>query len=292
MKPKIALAAAALIVPFLSVAQADEPEVQDYLIIEMKGEAPDWWTPDVIAAAKEAGPRGELYNPLTGEFLTPVPAAVPGGGVPFGAPDYLFIRPGALFLSESGVLCTYNFIYASLTKIGTAGHCVDKPGEVVYIVAVPTIPLVTALGTVASGRDGGVGNDWALIHIDPVWADFVDANTAYIGGPSCSAWSPGVEAGKHVGHGIQTGLVASVARVSAITAFNSRSFQGVGEISGGDSGSPMIEVAGALPGCAGGGAVGVLTHCASITGIECLPLFFGTDIRRVGATVTPGFDPA
>ncbi|MBI2077615.1 MAG: hypothetical protein HYT80_04475 [Euryarchaeota archaeon] len=288
MKLTMATAVCALLIPLVPVAGSEETTSVAYGVMELEGKAPDWWTPEAALAAKAAAAEGLLYNPLTGE--TVAPTAVPVG-VPAGAPDYLFIRPGALYLSESGVLCTYNFIYSAFRQIGTAGHCPESRGETVYILAVPTIPLVTALGTVGSFRNGGVGNDWALINIDPAWDLFVDANVAYVGGPSCAAWSPGVEAGKHVGHGIQTGLIASVPRTSAILAFDGRSFQGVGEISGGDSGSPMVEVAGALPGCATGGAVGVMTHCATITGIECLPLFFGTDIRRVPATVTLGLDP-
>ena len=295
MNLKLAAMVAALVVPLVPVAGADEPNALDgwidYDLMDVKGRAPEWWTPDAIAGAADAALRGELYNPLTGEFVKPQPASAPGGGIPAGAPDYLFIRPGALFLSESGVLCTYNFIYAAFRQIGTAGHCVEGRGETVYIVAAPTIPLVTALGTVASFQDAGVGSDWALINIDPAWDPFVDANVAYVGGPGCSVWSPGLEAGKHTGHGTQTGLVASVPRISAIIAFDGREFQGAGELSGGDSGSPMVEAAGSLPGCIGGGAVGVLTHCATITGIECLPLFWGTDIRRVPAAVTTGLDP-
>lgn len=280
----VPLVAGLLILSLAPVAGADQES--DYQIMEMKGNAPSWWTEDVMAAARDAAADGLLLNPLTGATVVPPPL----NGIPI-SPDYVFIRPGALFLGESGALCTYNFIYSDSSQIGTAGHCVERRGETVYILAAPTIPLVTALGTVDSFQNAGIGKDYALIDIASEWDLFVDPNMAYLGGPSCSSWTPGLEAGKHVGHGIQTGLVASVARVSAITDWDSNSFEGVGEISGGDSGSPMVEVAGSLPGCAAGGAVGVMTHCLTITGIECLPLFFGTDIDVVPATVTVGLDP-
>jgi hypothetical protein len=284
MNARLMLVAGVLIIPLLPIAGADT--ASEYQLMELKTQAPSWWTPEAMAGARAAAERGELFNPVTGASVVPPPL----GGLPL-APDYVFIRPGALFLSESGAICTYNFIYSNHQQIGTAGHCVEGRGEVVYILAAPTIPLVTALGKVAGSKNAGVGNDYALIDIDSQWSQFVDPNVAYVGGPSCSVWTPAVEAGKHVGHGIQTGLIASVPRVSAITDFDGRSFEGAGELSGGDSGSPMVEAAGSLPGCVGGGAVGVLTHCATITGIECLPLFFGTDIRRVPATVTTGLDP-
>jgi hypothetical protein len=263
------------------------PEPETHLM-EMKRAAPDWWTPDLIAEVDRASDAGLWFNPFDHE--TVAPAAAPAGGVPV-APDYLLIRPGALFLGSSGALCTYNFVYASATKIGTAGHCVEKVGERVYILAAPTVPIVFAVGTVSAFKNAGVGNDWALITIDPQWSLFVDPNMAYLGGPSCPVWSPSLSEGKTVGHGIQTGLVAAVPRVHTVLAWDGRSFNGAGEISGGDSGSPLVQVNSPLPGCVAGAAIGVLTHCSTITGIECLPLFYGTDIRRVPATVTAGLDP-
>lgn len=273
--------------PFVGVVGgADEA----YTVIELKGVAPEWWTPEVRAAAVEAAAEGKLLNPLTGELVDPVQTAPVN--VPYGSPDYLFIRPGALFLSDNGAICTYNFIYATGTKIGTAGHCVDGVGETVFILAAPapTIPLVTALGTVASFKNAGIGNDWALINIASAWQSWVDPNMAYIGGPSCSAWTGSGGVVKTVGHGIQTGLAAAVPRASEADPSNGNSFFGAGQVSGGDSGSPVIQVV-ANAGCSGGSAAGIVTHCASIAGLVCLPLYWASDIRIVPATVTTGFDP-
>ena len=259
----------------------------EYKLKELKGVAPDWWTPEMAAKADAAAAEGKLLNPLTGETFTPREAAAILS-VPVGAPDYLFVRPGALFLGQSGALCTYNFVYDAHTKIGVAGHCVERNGERVYILSTPapTFPLLTSLGSVASFRNGGIGDDWALVNIDAQWQAWVDPAMAYVGGPSCPAWNGMGGLVKHAGHGIQTGVVASVPRVSrAYPTFSGDShFSGIGEISGGDSGSGMILATG--PGCALGTAAGVVTHCASLTGLDCLPIFYATDIRFVPATVT------
>lgn len=261
--------------------------------IELKGVAPDWWTPEVRAAADRAALQGKLLNPLTGETYEPKEAAAVVD-IPAGSPDYLFVRPGALALShDDGALCTYNFIYSARTQIGLAGHCVARNNEPMYILASPgpTIPLITRLGTVASHSDGGVGNDWALVTIDAQWRQWVDPNMAYLGGPSCSAWTGQGGIIKHVGHGIQTGVVAAVPRVglAGLSTING-GFTGQTEVSGGDSGSALI-LANGGPSCQMGIAAGVLTHCASIGGLVCLPIFWATDIRKVPATVTIGFDP-
>ena len=239
-----------LAIPILPAGGAEEEPV----VIELKGKAPDWWNVDVRDAADRAALQGKLLNPLTGETFTPQEAAVILQ-IPVGAPDYLFVRPGALALShDDGALCTYNFIYSLKTQIGLAGHCVARNGEPMYILAAPgpTIPLITRLGTVASHRNGG-----------------------YV---------------KHVGHGIQTGVVAAVPRVGTATVSNGASFQGVTEVSGGDSGSALIQVHFGGT-CSMGAAAGVLTHCASIGGLVCIPMYWATDIRKVPATVTTGFDP-
>lgn len=271
-----------MLVPAAVLAEPPASD-EEYTWKPLVGHVPAWWTPEVQAAAEAAGLDGNLLNPITGE------STAPAGGIPAGSPDYLFVRPGALMISP--FVCTLNFVYASGTQIGTAGHCAGAVGQDVFIVAVPTVPLIAAVGRVASFHNAGVGDDWALIDINPFWWDWVDPNMAYLGGPSCSAWNGASSpAGKHVGHGIQTGVVAAVPRVSTMGASNGRSFTGAGEVSGGDSGSPIIQVASGAN-CAGGAAGGIITHCSTITGIECLPLYAATDIRIVPATVTPGFDP-
>jgi hypothetical protein len=288
----ILLAVSLLTIPLLPLGGAVDPVETDAAVpLELKGVAPDWWTPEVREAADRAALEGELLNPLTGETYTPQEAAVLVQ-IPVGAPDYLFIRPGALALSEAGALCTYNFIYNTKTQIGLAGHCVERNGEPVYILAAPgpTFPLLTRLGTVNSFRNGGIGDDWALINIDTQWRQWVDPNMAYLGGPSCSAWNGGGGYVKHAGHGIQTGVVVAVPRVGTAGVSNGASFQGITAVSGGDSGSALVQIhfGGSCP---MGAAAGIITHCGSIGGLVCLPLYWATDIRKVPATVTTGFDP-
>lgn len=286
------IAASLLTLPLLPLGGAMEESVPRQ-VIPLKGAAPGWWTPEVMARVDAAAAEGLLYNPLTGETFTPQEASAVGK-VPVGAPDFLFIRPGSLYLGTDGALCTYNFIYSDRAQIGTAGHCVSGigVGGRVYIFSLPapTLPLVTALGTVSSFRDGGVGDDWALINIHAQWRAWVDPNMAWLGGPSCEAWNGIGGLVKHTGHGLHGGHVASVPRYSYASNSNGVSFQAIGSISGGDSGSPVIKVE-TDDACSMGSAAGVITHCASLTGLECLPIFYSTDVRRVPATVTVGFDP-
>lgn len=290
MRTAFLVLACLLTAPLLTLGGA-AVESEPTHFIELKAAAPEWWTPEVMAKADAAAAEGKLLNPLTGETYEPREAAAVVQ-VPIGSPDYLFIRPGSLFLGASGALCTYNFIYGSGTQIGTAGHCVAKTGERVYILAAPgpTIPLVTALGTVASFRNNGIGDDWALINIQSTWHQWVDPNMAWIGGPSCAAFTGTGGVFKTTGHGLQTGLVASVPRYSQGGASNGASFAGIGGVSGGDSGSAIVKVETGT-GCALGAAAGVITHCGSIGGLVCLPLYYATDIRKVPATVTIGLDP-
>ena len=262
-------------------------------LIELKAPAPEWWTPEVAAAADEAAKQGKLLNPLTGETFTPQEAAAIVS-IPAGAPDYLFVRPGSLFLGSGlniGALCTYNFIYDAKTKIGVAGHCVSHVGQNVYMLSTPAplVPLVSSLGTVNSFDNRGPGKDWALIDIYPVWQPWVDPAYAYVGGPSCPAWQGQSGVVKHAGHGIQTGVVASVPRLSQNGASVGTHFSGIGAVSGGDSGSGVIQVQPNL-GCALGAAAGIVTHCSGIAGV-CLPLYVATDVRIVPATVTVTLDP-
>jgi hypothetical protein len=291
-RPYILLAVLLLIVPLLPPGGASEPA---QTVMELKGKAPAWFTPEVRLAADRAAVDGRLLDPLTGDTYEPREATV-GTPIPAGAPDYLFIRPGALFMGDDGALCTYNFIYGSGTQIGVAGHCVTGVGEPVYILAspAPTLPLLTALGTVASFHNNGIGDDWALITISTQWRSWVDPNMAYLGGPSCSAWSGLGGTVKHVGHGIQTGLVMAVPRVGTNSISDGNAFTGISAVSGGDSGSALIQVTiGTVPNtaCAMGTAAGVLTHCGSIDGVVCIPSYWATDIRKVPATVTTGADP-
>ena len=291
--PLVLAACALLAMPLFPAVGADDPIGSEYQLMELKAAAPDWWTPEVRAKADAAGAEGKLLNPLTGETFTPQQAAALVS-VPVGAPDYVFIRPGALFLGDSGALCTYNFVYSAKTQIGVAGHCVEKTGEKAYILSTPapTIPLVTSLGTVGSFRNGGIGDDWALVNIAANWRAWVDPAYAYVGGPSCPAWTGQSGVVKHAGHGIQTGLAASVPRVHQNgQSVNGRFFTGIGEISGGDSGSGVIQIVPASAGCALGSAAGIVTHCASLTGLECLPLYWATDVRLVPATVSVTLDP-
>jgi|GEM_PF-1832867 len=249
---------------------------------------PAWFQDSVAEAAEGAARSGRLYE---------VHADADGtlqGGVPV-APDYLFVRPGALLILEKAngkrTLCTSNFIYTNGTQIGTAGHCAERVGQPVYILAAPVVPVVAYLGTVQSFTNTGPQNDWALIDILPQWSAFVDPNVAYVGGPACAAWSGTVAADtlvKHVGHGTTTGLVTSVPRAARLTYADGQRLGLTGVVSPGDSGGPLVVANDARPGCELGAALGIVTGGPGGCSTACTQIY-GTDIRQVPATVTTGW---
>lgn len=123
--------------------------------------------------------------------------------------------------------CTANFIYQKGTApfsgwsdgrnhfIGTAGHCVERKGEPVYMDN--GAGAVIRVGETWKSIDAGIGKDQALIRIDPGLA--IDPRMPAIGGPrglyaGCEPGQPiswwghgyGVAVGQgNVGNGIATG---------------------------------------------------------------------------------------
>src|SRR3954471_12100784 len=101
--------------------------------------------------------------------------------------------------------CTANFIFTdgSSQYVGTARHCTDSIGqEVTMQVDTTTIAVVGTMAKKTSG-EGGPGNDWALIKIDPAVAAKWGVNPAMpvIGGPQGVYTGCGPTPVFHYGHG-------------------------------------------------------------------------------------------
>src|SRR5437867_8072226 len=147
-----------------------------------------------------------------------------------------------------------NFIFtkSGAYGIGTAGHCVDKTGQhVILLTLAPgtSNPVLVDIGTVVVHRNAGIGNDFALVSINPVLYPWVSGTTALVGGP-CGAYAgAGPETVAHYGHGLALGT-GGTPRVGVALTWNADSYGWDGAAIFGDSGSPVrvtdLEAAGDL----------------------------------------------
>jgi hypothetical protein len=196
--------------------------------------------------------------------------------LPLGAPlpSEVGIRPGAWMIDPAG--CTMNFVFRSGSSlgIGTAGHCASVGDEVVIVTALPNDPGRSGLvniGRVAVSRDNGIGDDFALVEIDPSLNPDVDPTTALVGGPCGQYSGSGPETVAHYGHGLAIGTGGTPRIGVALTWFaDSYGWDGAGIF--GDSGSP-VRVTGLA-------AAGNLTHL--VVDPEFLPSYIaGTRIGKM-----------
>jgi hypothetical protein len=240
----------------LSAPQIDEATLADALRHvsgrprKLRAPRPAW----VDASAARSQKRGTVQT-------APVDAPLPG---------QIGIRPGSMMVSP--FICTMNFIFqkGSTLAIGTAGHCLKGSEPVTLLTLAPGNgnPVLVTLGKVLLKRDAGIGRDYGLVQIPPSLFSFVFPTIADVGGP-CGVYSGGdPQPVAHYGHGVVGGNGGTPRVGMGVEAAQPKIFQGppllppldwndkgyswVGEISNGDSGSPVR--IGQLP------AVGNLTH--------------------------------
>lgn len=247
---------------------------------------PRWYTDDVHRQVLSAGPQGvevplsHADEPLVLDcFGYSPPSASP--------PSALAVSAGGCMVHPSG--CTMNFIFTdgAANYIGTAGHCVDKGGDVVMQVGTRVDPTNTVLVTVAKvGRvakraDAGIGRDFGLVKIDPGWA-VQPAIAGALGPTGAFCGDPVGQPVLHYGHGyvfaVEQGMVKAgevVPDLTAVFKFNSTEYgyNWVGYGLPGDSGSPVLG-AGAL-------AVGNLTHGIGVAGVPVPGLNFGMTLGGI-----------
>jgi hypothetical protein len=225
--------------------------------VPLKGETPDWYTPELAAQVHAAAGA-------------PVAAL---GDAPL--PGEVGIRPGSWMLEPAG--CTMNFVFQSGTTlgIGTAGHCVNGLGDsVVLLTLAPggANPVLVDIGTVVKYRDNGIGDDFALVSIRPELNAWVFPTMAVVGGPCGAYEGSGPETVWHYGHGLGIGT-GGTPRAGVALRWGTDEFGWSGLAIFGDSGS-AVRVGTGL------GAAGDLTHLVVDT--RWLPSYVaGTRIQKM-----------
>ena len=191
--------------------------------IPLKAAPPPWYTAELAGRARKSP-----GSPV------PAPSDVP-------LPGEAGIRPGSWMVDPYP--CTMNFVFArgSRLGIGTAGHCTDYRGQdVVLLTLTPgsNNPVLIDIGKVVARHSNGVGDDFALIEIDPALYTWVSATTAVIGGPCGAYYGSGPETVWHYGHGLAIGT-GGTPRAGIALTWQEDAFGWDSPAIFGDSGSPV-----------------------------------------------------
>ena len=239
----------------------------------LEAAAPSWYTPLLHQQVLAAGPRG---------VAVPAAAEIPASSLAF-----LGIRPGQLILLTEGdttSLCTSNFVFTNTAGeyfIGTAGHC-GRVGAQVTMLYLPA-GLVDIGTVVQSTGDAGVGNDFALIRIDPALYGDVSPSMAYWGGPTGVYTGSGPAVVQHAGWGLVVGT-GGTPRVGLGLDWGADAWRFAGVITNGDSGSGANVL--------GGAAAGNITHIA-VDSSQFPPAFMtGTTMAKIFQILGPGYQLA
>jgi hypothetical protein len=214
--------------------------------VPLRASRPQWLTPELLAAA-DSGP-----------VAAPAGAALPDALLS----GYVGIRPGSQMVYPSG--CTMNFVFGSPDSytIGTGGHCAKVGEQVTLLTIAPGTPpapenlVLVTIGAVEISRNGGIGEDYALVSIKPQLQSWVFPTIAQVGGPCGSYTGQGltsvpnplsllvtganpIEAGEtifHYGHGLGIGT-GGTARAGAALYWTDSAYYWAGAVVYGDSGS-------------------------------------------------------
>jgi hypothetical protein len=271
----LAVAAAAIAVPALGLAASGStpavgaeartvslssvPGARPYAggyAIPLAGARPSWYT-DALAARVHAAPG--------------VPVAAPTDAP---LPSEVGIRPGSWMIEPAG--CTMNFVFrqGSSLAIGTAGHCAAAGQPVVLLTLAPggANPVLVEIGQTLVSHNNGVGDDFALVAINPALASWVSPTAAVVGGPCGAYGGSGPETVWHYGHGLAIGT-GGTPRAGLALTWRADSFGWDSPSIFGDSGS-AVRVGTGLA------AAGDLTHLVVDT--NWLPSFVaGTRIGKI-----------
>ena len=240
--------------------------------------------------------------------------------VSFAGTGFFGIRPGGwLLLMNRGSIgwCSFAHVYGApgSYQISTAGHC-GLAGDTATVigalgdktVAGVQVPVLMDIGKFSSSTgDGGIGNDWALISVDPPYQPLVTPTMAFWGGPigmytptgevvSADLVNGGISVNPnptlvqqvvHYGHGAGVGAGGTPRSGTAIT-WRANYFAFVGAITPGDSGSGSNTLTGDTVG-ANREAAGINTHIyvdgSLRTGVG---LMAGTRATLVAGTLANG----
>src|SRR3954469_9883265 len=241
---------------------------------------PSWFTTKFKKQVNKAGRKGKAKPSADGPSATDV---CPGIDPNSPTPATSVVSAGTCEVYPYG--CTANFIYSGGGGyyIGTAGHCVDKVGQDIYMqVSRPGVGASIAdVGTVSKFVNGGVGNDYAVIAIKPGFT--VDPKLPQ-GGPKGIYTSCGPTAVLHYGHGYGVAVAQGKLEGGLATNWYDDGYGWTGVGAPGDSGS-AVETAGLQ-------AAGDFTHLivdlgaypgSDLAGTRITKILAGTGLSLVNA---------
>jgi hypothetical protein len=235
----------------------------------LKTSPPAWFTPLFKAQVDRAGTKG-VAVPTAGPSATDV---CPGIDPNSPTPGTSVVSAGTCEVYPAG--CTANFIYSNGGSffVGTAGHCVNKVGEDVYMqVSTPGVGASIAnIGTVSKFVNGGVGNDYAVIAIRSGFA--VDPKLPQ-GGPNGIYTGCGPTALLHWGHGYGVAVAQGKLEGGLATNWYDDGYGWTGVGAPGDSGSAVVTASGFQ-------AAGDFTHLIVDTGAYPGSTLAGTRITKI-----------
>src|SRR3954453_2266765 len=243
---------------------------------------PAWFTPVFKAQVDAAGTKG-VAVPTAGPSATDV---CPGVDPNSPTPATSVVSAGTCEVFPYG--CTANFVYTNGSQffIGTAGHCVDKVGQDVYMqVNTPGVGASIAdIGTVSKFVNGGVGNDYSVIAIR---SGFAVAPKLPQGGPQGIYTGCGPAVVTHYGHGYGVAVAQGKLEGGLATNWYDDGYGWTGAGAPGDSGSAVL-ANGTL-------AAGDFTHLivdlggypgSDLAGTRITKILAGTGLRLVNADGT------
>src|SRR3954467_11158618 len=242
---------------------------------------PSWFTPKFKKQVNKAGKKGKAKPSADGPGATDV---CPGIDPNSPTPATSVVSAGTCEVYPYG--CTANFIYTNGSQfyIGTAGHCVDKVGQDIYMqVSTPGVGVSIAdVGTVTKFVNGGVGNDYAVIAIKPGFT--VDPKLPE-GGPQGIYTGCGPTAVLHYGHGYGVAVGQGKLEGGLATNWYDDGYGWTGAGAPGDSGSAVVTADGFQ-------AAGDFTHLivdplaypgSDLAGTRITKILAGTGLRLVNA---------
>lgn len=239
----------------------------------------------------------------------------------YGGAGWFGIRPGAWLLLISGNSvgwCSMAHVYGSpgSYKISTAGHC-GKTGDTATVIAAlgnragASGAVLLDFGRFSTSHDGGLGNDWALIDVDPAYQGLVSPTMCFWGGPRGMFTKTGAtvavtiprrnlvpqvtvnpdpflpQALVHYGHGAGIGT-GGTPRAATTFHWGTSHFMFEGAITPGDSGSGANTLTGDTLG-ATLEAAGIITHIwIDALMREGIGIMGGTRATQVSGTLVDG----
>jgi hypothetical protein len=245
---------------------------------------PSWFTPKFKKQVNKAGKKGKAKPRAAGPGATDV---CPGVDPNSPTPATTVVSAGTCEVFPYG--CTANFVYTNGSQyyIGTAGHCVDKVGQDVYMqVNTPGVGASIAnIGTVSKFVNGGVGNDYSVIAIRSGFA--VDPKLPQ-GGPQGIYTGCGPTAVLHYGHGYGVAVGQGKLEGGLATNWYDDGYGWTGFGAPGDSGSAVVTADGFK-------AAGDFTHLivdlgaypgSDLAGTRITKILAGTGLKLVNADGT------